>query len=179
MSDVRAEDQATLDKIVYKKRHTLECQAKNLLRPWQQLSDSRKRCTCPYWSCGVHDRGEGFTRRSTGEISLERAKGVVRLRVQTGSRMATLPDQGTPVNDAITDFMDFTRDGGARASSLAKYQTLMDQFQAFADWKGFRYIHEMNQDAVIEFRKAWEDANAGYKQSVARKDDRPLCVNAG
>jgi len=36
--------------------------------------------------------------------------------------------------------MDYTKDGGARASTLAKYQTIMDQLQAFADWKGLRYL---------------------------------------
>jgi integrase len=166
--------QAILDGLVFKKRHTTECQTKNNLKPWQQLSDSRKRCACPYWSCGVHDRTEGFQRKSTGETSLERARDVVKLRLETGNRTATLPDQGAPISEAIADFMDFTRDGGARESSLAKYKTLMDQLQAFADWKGFRYLHEFDQGAIIEFRKAWEDADAGYKQGATRKDGKPL-----
>ena len=52
-------------------------------------------------------------------------------------------------------------DSWAAQRSPAKYQTLMDQLQAFADWKGFQYLHELNQNAVIEFRRAWEDPYAG------------------
>jgi integrase/recombinase XerD len=163
-----------LDKIVFKKRHSADCQDKNRLKEWEQLSDSRKRCSCPYWSCGVHDRAEGFQRKATGQISLERAKAVVKLRLETGNRSAVLPDQGTPIKDSIADFMQFTKDGGARESSLSKYQTLMDQLQAFADWKGFRYVHELNQDAVMEFRRAWEDSDAGYKRGRERTEGVPL-----
>lgn len=166
--------QAILDSVVFKKRHTDECQQRNGLTQWQQLSDSRKRCSCPYWSCGVHDRAEGFKRKSTGEVSVERAKAVVKLRLETGNRSAVLPDQGKAIKEAIEDFMTFTADGGARAATLAKYRTLMEQLQAFADWKGLRYVQELNQDAVIEFRKAWEDADAGYKRSATRKDGKPL-----
>jgi integrase/recombinase XerD len=173
MTVLTEQAQAILDNIVYKKRHTVECQTKNRLKLWQQLSDSRKRCTCPYWSCGVHDHAEGFQRRSTGEISLDRAKAVVRLRVETGSRTATLPIQGTAIKEGIDDFMEYTRDGGSRQSTLLKYQTLMDQLQAFADWKGFRYLHELNQEAVMEFRRSWEDPDAGYKRGITMKDGRP------
>jgi hypothetical protein len=106
-----AEVQAILDGLVFKKRHTDDCKVRNRLTEWQQLSDSRKRCSCPYWSCGVHDRAEGFRRKSTGEVSKERAEAVVKLRPETGNRTAILPTQGTPISDAIIDFMDYTRAG--------------------------------------------------------------------
>lgn len=165
---------AILDRLEFKKQHTAECREKNGLARWQQLTDSRKRCACPYWSCGVHDRAEGFDRKSTGEVSLERAKAVVKLRLETGNRTAVLPDQGKPVKDAIADFMAYTKDGGAKRSTLNKYQTLMDQLQAYADWKGLKYIQELGQDAVIEFRQAWEDPDAGYKRGRERKPGKPL-----
>src|ERR1035437_8460561 len=108
------EVQAILDALAFKKRHTDQCQTTNGVAEWQLL-DGRKRCSCPYWSCGVHDRAEGFKRKSTGEVSQERAEAVVKLRLGTGNRTAALPDQGTPIKDAITEYMDFTRiDGGAR-----------------------------------------------------------------
>src|SRR4051794_6503006 len=167
------ETQAILDGLVFKKRHTDACQTDNALTEWQPLSDKRKRCSCPYWSCGVHDRAEGFKRKSTGEISLERAKGVVRLRLDTGNRTARLEDAtGTPISDAIADFMASTKDGGAAESTLKKYQTLMDQLKAFADWKGLRYLHELSQDRVEEFRRSWEDESAGYKQGRTLKSGR-------
>lgn len=171
------EAQALFDRIVFKKRHTDDCQQKNGLTQWQQLSDSRKRCSCAYWSCGVHSRTgdfKGFKRFTTGEVSLERAREVVKLRLETGNRAAVLPDEGKPINEAIEDFMQFTRDGAAKSSTLRKYQTLMDQLQAYADWKGLRHAQELNQDAVLEFRKAWEDEDAGYKRGRERKPGVPL-----
>ena len=96
----------------------------------------------------MHDRAEGFKRKSTGEISLERAKAVVTLRIETGHHAATLPDVGIPISEAIADFMEFTTQGGATESTMAKYQTLMDQIQAFAEWKGFRYDHARHPTSV-------------------------------
>jgi hypothetical protein len=45
--------------------------------------------------------------------------------------------------------------------------------QAFADWKGFRDLRELNQDVTIEFRRAWEDANAGYKRGYEKSPGVP------
>ncbi len=170
------EAQALFDRIFYRKCHSAECLEKNELgkNRFAELTDNRKRCSCPYWSCGIHDRAEGFKRRSTGEVSLERAKAVVKYRLKTGNRTAVLPDEGKPISEAIEDFMQYTRDGNAKPSTLTKYQTLMDQLQAFADWKGLRYVQELNQDAVLEFRKAWEDENAGYKRGREKRPGVPL-----
>jgi hypothetical protein len=126
------------------------------------------------WFCGVFDAEKGFERRSSGESTLDRAKAVLRLRVESGSQSATLPGEGIPISEALDDFMQLTRDGGARESSIKKYRTLMDQLQAFADWKGFRFLDELDQDGVLEFRRAWEDPNAGYKRSAVREDGRPM-----
>jgi len=173
--DTANEVQAILDRLEFKKQHTDDCRTTNNLKRWQRLTDSRKRCSCPYWSCGVHDRAEGFKQKSTGETSLERAKAVVKLRLETGNRTARLEDStGTPIPDAIADFMAHTKDGGAEESTLKKYQSLMDQLQAFADWKGLRYLQELSQDALMEFRRAWEDQGAGYKQGRTLKSGRPL-----
>jgi integrase/recombinase XerD len=166
--------QSLLDEIVFKKRHTLECQTRNGLKPWQQLSDSRKRCSCPYWSCGIHDRTEGFKRKATGEVSIDRAKAVVKLRLESGNKTATLPEQGASIRESIADFIGYTKDGGARSSTLAKYRTLMDQLQAYADWKGMTYLYELDQNAVMEFRRAWESPDAGYKRGAVKKNGRPL-----
>ena len=167
--------QAVVDGLAFKKRHTTLCQTTNNLKQWEPLNDKRKRCACSYWSCGVHDRAEGFDRKSTGENVLERAKAVVKLRLETSKPTAALPTAtGTPISEAIADFMRYTKDGEAEESTMKKYQSLMDQLQAFADWKGFRYLHELSQDAVEEFRRSWENETAEYKQGRTRKDGRPL-----
>src|SRR5215469_3972083 len=112
--DRAADFEAAIERIELRKRHTSKCQTKNQIKQWQHLSDSRKRCTCPYWACGVFDPAKGFERRSTGETALQRAKAVLRLRVESGNRSAFLPDQGTRIKAAIEDFIAYTRDGGAR-----------------------------------------------------------------
>lgn len=169
------EVQVTLDRLVFKKRHSDDCQEKNKVKEWQQIGDSRKRCSCLYWSCGVHGRGEGFKRRSTGEASADRAKDVVRLRLETGKQTATLePSRGTPVNLAIAEFMKYTADGGVKQSTLTKYKGFMQQLQAFADWKGITSVSELDQTAVLEFRRAWEDKDAGYKRGRERTEGVPL-----
>jgi site-specific recombinase XerD len=166
---------SVLDGLSLKKRHTTACQTANNLKEWDVLSDKRKRCACPYWSCGKHAKGEKFKRVTTGENTLEKATEVVTLRLETGNRTAVLPTTGTPISEAVADFVAYTKDGGARESTLKKYQALLDQLSAFAEWKGFRFLHELANDApVMEFRRSWEDADAGYKQGRTRKDGRPL-----
>ena len=168
------EVQVVFEKLTFKKRHSDDCREKNKVGEWQQISDSRKRCACLYWSCGVHGRGEVFKRRSTGETSLERAKELVRLRLTTGTRTLTLDSgKGTPINEAIADFMLATADGGAQQSTLAKYKALMQQLRAFTDWKGFVSVRELDQTAVLEFRRSWEDANAGYKRAHEKSPGVP------
>jgi integrase/recombinase XerD len=170
-----AEIQTTLDKLAFRKRHTGDCQEKNHVKEWQHISDNRKRCACPYWSCGVHGRGEVFKRLSTGEVSVERAKEVARLRLETGKRTATLESaQGAPINVAIAAFMQITADGGAAQSTLAKYKNLMQQLQAFADWKGLCSVQELGQAATLEFRRAWEDKDAGYKRGREKGEGVPV-----
>jgi len=46
--------------------------------------------------------------------------------------------------------MRYTKDGEAEESTMKKYQSLMDQLRAFADWKGFRYLREHHRSRSIE-----------------------------
>ena len=68
-----------------------------------------------------------------------------------------------------------SHEGGAEPeSTLKKYQTLMDQLEAFCDDKGIRFVQELGQDEVLEFRRSWEDPNAGYKLTRLKKNGKPL-----
>jgi hypothetical protein len=50
----------------------------------------------------------------------------------------------------------------------------MDQLEAFCDDKGIRFVQELGQDEVLEFRRSWEDPNAGYKLTRLKKNGKPL-----
>jgi hypothetical protein len=47
------------------------------------------------------------------------------------------------IETAIEEFMGDVRDKGAEDSTLDKYTTLMDQLQAFSDYKGITYIQHL------------------------------------
>src|SRR5262249_27572537 len=40
--------------------------------------------------------------------------------------------------------------------------------------KGIRFVQEVGQDEVLEFRRSWEDPNAGYKRIRLKKNGKPL-----
>lgn len=169
------EAQARIARLSFKRRHTDECQRRfKFSGEWTQL-DGRQRCSCPFWVLGVLFDDKGHQRRSTGESSLDQANALVLHWLSTGST-ATKPADPNRIRvvDAIAEFMTYEeKDREAKESTLKKYRTLMDQLHAFADWKGYRYIQELGHDAVLEFRRSWED-DAGYKLNRKRKDGRPL-----
>jgi integrase/recombinase XerD len=173
---IHPEIQARLDRIALKRRHTGQCQRKfKFSDPWKKL-DGRQRCSCPFYAVGVIFDEKGFERKTTERTSEELAKNVVLHWLQKGST-ATLPAEPnrTTVAEAISDYLThIEKDKEAEDSTLKKYRTLMGQLQAFADWKGYRYIQELGQDAVLEFRRSWEDEDAGYKLDRKRKNGQPL-----
>jgi hypothetical protein len=64
--------------------------------------------------------------------------------------------------------------GAEPEGTLKKYQTLMNQLEAFCDDKGIRFVQELGQDEVLEFRRSWEDPEARYKRTRLKKNGKPL-----
>jgi site-specific recombinase XerD len=148
-----AEVQAVLDRLDFRRSHTKACQSKNNVKRWGGL-DGRKRCACPYYSCGVHDVSEGFRRKSTDEITEEKARAVVKQRLETANPKATLPTSGTPIATATADFMHTVKSKEHTDRTYVKYRTLMDQLEAFCKHKGYTTIQSFDQDAMLQF---WND----------------------
>lgn len=87
-----------------------------------------------------------------------------------------MPEDGSKItiDEAVREFLRYTKDGGARDSTLEKYMTLTDQLEAFCESNGYRYIQQLDRDAVLKFRRSWEDPKAGYKKLKLRKNGDPL-----
>jgi integrase/recombinase XerD len=156
---------AILDRLAFRRSHTPTCRKENQVGRWDALHG--KHCACPFYSCGVHDLAEGFKRKPTGQITERKARQVVEKRLRTGIDNATLEPEGVSVQDAIADFLETVRSRELASASYAKYKTLMDQLQAFCDWKGYKTIQSFDHDAMDQFFKSWSDKSAKYK--IGRK----------
>jgi hypothetical protein len=164
------------------RHHTKACRKANGIKRWEQNTDERKKkCACPIYGVGSFP-GEGFRRKPTKETSLDGARAVVLKWLQVGDTATMIvEDRRTPILTAIKDYLQSVRDsnvdidsGAEPESTLKKYQTLMDQLEAFCDDKGIRFVQELGQDEVLEFRRSWEDPNAGYKLTRLKKNGKPL-----
>ena len=164
------------------RHHTVACRKTNKIKRWEQIIDERKKkCACPIYGVGTFP-GEGFQRKPTKKTSINAATAVILKWLQIGDiRAAVDDDQRTPIRKATEDYLASVRDanvdianGKEPKSTLAKYQTLMDQLQAFCDEKGIRFVQELGQEEVLEFRRSWEDPNAPYKLTRLKKNGKPL-----
>lgn len=174
---------AYLDQYIRLQRHhTKACRQTNKIKRWEQITDERKKkCACPIYGVGTFP-GEGYQRKPTQKKSLDAARAVVFNWLQAGdTSVAADNDQRIPIRKATDDYLASVRDanvdistGKEPKSTLKKYQTLMDQLQAFCDDKGIRFIQELGQDEVLEFRRSWDDPNASYKRTRLKKNGKPL-----
>ena len=164
------------------RHHTKACREANKIKRWDNIIDERKKkCACPVYGVGSFP-GEGFQRKPTKKRSLEAARAVVLKWLQVGDTTVSVDDnQRIPVRQAIKDYLASVRDanldidtGKEPKSTLAKYQTLMDQLQAFCDDKGIRFVQEIGQEEVLEFRHSWDNPNASYKLTHLKKNGKPL-----
>jgi integrase/recombinase XerD len=148
--------------IKLRRRHTTGCQTRlKLKKEWEQSDKCR---TCVYWSVGIHGPGQRFSRRSTGQTSQKGAEAALVSNLGKQDEPASpVTEVRMPIHKAIQEYMAYTRDGGAEQSTLEKYKTLMDQLQAYCNWKRLEFIQDFDQDAVLDFRREWENERAGYK----------------
>lgn len=168
-----------LAKLNFKRRHSRKCRAEKKIgewHEWKQVEEDGKKkgrgCACPYYALGVLEPAKGFYPYATGKTNKAEAEDQVRRWLQTGQFGVNEDPDSTPINVAVKDYMKYVQlDLGASSATLKKYRTLMDQFEAFAKWKGITSIQRFDGygkdsigDAVVlDFRRAWADPNAGYK----------------
>jgi hypothetical protein len=77
--------------------------------------------------------------------------------------------------------MNMTARKEAKASTLNRYQTLMDQMQAFCEWKGYRTIQSFDERSMELFEASWSDSIAPYKRppfNIRKTTQWKDCPNA-
>jgi integrase/recombinase XerD len=164
------------------RHHTHACRKANKIKRWDQITDERKKkCACPVYAVGSFP-GEGFQRKPTKQKSLDSARDVALNWLQAGDTSAAIVDnKHTPIRTATKDYLDSVLDenkdldsGAEPTGTLKKYQTLLNQLEAFCDDKGIRFVQEIGQDEILEFKRSWADPDAGYKRTRLKKNGKPL-----
>ena len=152
-----------LAKLSFKQRHTRKCQEDNKIGEWHAWPKGKQKCYCPWSALGVLDPAKGFRPHATGKTSYDEAREQVRQWLKTGKIGVREDPHSTLIKTAIDDYMASVKEGGAEPSTITKYNTIMEQFQAFAEWKGISTVQRFDQDAILECRRAWSDAKHPYK----------------
>jgi site-specific recombinase XerD len=162
---------AIVDRLRFVRSHSAKC--RNDKKRWDGKPAERWtalnaiRCTCPIYSCGVHDPSEGFQRKLTGEIVERKAREVVEKRLKSGNEREVLEPVGVPIKTAIEDFMGTLVTRELSEGTTAKYTTIMNQLQSFSDYGGYKSLQAFaTPDAMDLFFKSWSDPDAGYKKGT-------------
>lgn len=166
------------------RRHTSSCTAK---RPrWDR---SYRRCKCPIHAEGTL-RIDGFIRRSTSETVWERAEEIKRnweaagIIKEDGSALGGDPatvsrpssskakeETEPPVSivDAVRTYLSDAKARNLSEATLYKLKIIFEkQFLSWCAHKGYRFLTQLDLDALREFREAWKDAPLARSKKQAR-----------
>jgi integrase/recombinase XerD len=155
------------------RRHTSKCTAK---RPrWDR---SYRRCKCPIHAEGTLRR-DGFIRRSTAETVWELAEEVKRSWETAGTieedyrPPANQADEKTEppvlIADAVSTYLSDAQARNLSKATLYKLKIIFErQFLSWCAHKGYRFLIQLDLDALREFREAWKDAPLARSKKQAR-----------
>jgi integrase/recombinase XerD len=141
------------------RRHLKDCAHRGKGRDY-------RRCKCPVWVDGFLADHE--IRESLKTRDWEKASGTVRDWEARGSKKEKPKDEPVTIDHACNEFL---RDAGARElrePTLYKYRLLFRRLQEFAQAQGFRYVGELDLDAVRTFRAGWADHNLAAMKKLER-----------
>src|SRR5260370_40399342 len=158
------------------RRHTSKCTAQ---RPrWDR---SYRRCKCP-----IHGEGtlhiDGFIRKSTAESVWERAEegkrnweaaGTTRDPGTVSQPSSNNPKEGTEaplsIVDAVSRYLSDAKARNLSEATLYKLKIIFErQFLSWCSHKGYRFLAQLDLDALREFREVWEDAPLARSKKQAR-----------
>jgi integrase/recombinase XerD len=160
--------EARLNKLSFKQRHNRKCRKDKEIGEWHAWPKGKQKCYCPWSALGVLDPEKGFRPHATGKTNYDDARAQVRQWLRTGKIGVNEDPHSTLVKTAIDDYMSSVKEGGAEPSTITKYETIMDHFEAFAEWKGISTVQRFDQDAMLEFRRSWSDPKHPYKAARPR-----------
>jgi integrase/recombinase XerD len=85
-----------------------------------------------------------------------------------GSKEEKPKDEPITIEHACNEFLRDAQGRELREPTLYKYRLLFRHLQEFAKEHGFRYIRELNLDAVRAFRSGWKDHNLAAMKKLER-----------
>jgi integrase/recombinase XerD len=159
-------------------RHAADC-AKAKDKDW-------RRCRCPKWISGTHD-GE-LIRKSAKTRSWEKAEEYRRLlegvsiptpvqayesvrisdRAPTGHHRDQKKARVT-VETAVEAYLSAARSRGLESSTLSKLEGIFrKQFLAWCSSQGYKFLDEVDLDALVTFRDTWIDGPLAKRKKQER-----------
>lgn len=162
----KAEIDTIIETLTFKQRHTKRCRKDKGIKEWHEWPYGKPKCRCAWSACGVLDTTKGWRPHATGKTSFDAAKDEMRRQIASGKIGEQENQSHIRIETAVEEFTAFVKDRGSTKSTDTKYKILLDQFGAYCEWKGITAIHRFTQDDALEFRRAWSDPKAGYKQGV-------------
>ena len=139
------------------RRHRKNC-------PHRSEGRKYRRCRCPIWADGW--LGDQEIRESLKLRDWDKAQEKIR-EWEAEGRITQEPEEIT-IDAACQDFIRDARARGLREPTLGKYDVLFRQLQAFARGHGFRFIRELELDALRQFRADWKDSNISALKKLER-----------
>jgi integrase/recombinase XerD len=137
------------------RRHRKSC-------PHKSEGRSYRRCQCPIWVDGTV--GAVDIRRSLDLRDWQKAQAWVRDREVEGR---TTAEQTEPVSieQAWERFLGDAEARKLHEATVYKYRFVARQMKDFAQRNGFRFLNEINADALGLFRQEWKDGpRSGLKK---------------
>lgn len=166
------------------RRHTSGCTAK---RPrWDR---SYRRCKCPIHAEGTL-RVDGFVRKGTAETAWDRAEEVKRKWEESGTllepaasndrnnsdaarAMSATVETGSEapvsIQHAVSTYLDDAKARNLSEATLYKLKIIFEkQLLSWCTHKGYRFLIQLDLDALREFRGTWKDAPLARSKKQAR-----------
>lgn len=161
------------------RRHTSGCIAR---RP--RSDRSYRRCKCPIHAEGTL-RVDGFVRKGTAEIAWDRAEEVKRKWEGAGTlREADATTDSNPTDAttvevesempvliayAVRTYLDDAKARNLSDATIYKLKIIFErQLLSWCAHKGFRFLIQLDLDALREFRGTWKDAPLARSKKQAR-----------
>jgi integrase/recombinase XerD len=131
-----------------------------------QGRDERK-CRCPIWISGVDEAGSQV-KETTKLRDWTRAESLLR-RWETGTQPAET--SRTTIEDWQIAFLsDAANPAGKnlKPQTIEKYKQLFKPLSAFAVDNGYRYVNQLDLDALTALRATWKDAPLSASKKLKR-----------
>jgi len=161
------------------RRHRRECKSGHAeeLRTseYEERKKGWKRCDCPIFVSGTLNRK--FARQTTGQWEWEAARAIAAKLEGSGrwttdpvpepAKLSAAPERIT-IGEAIEAFLAKCRGRDIQPTTFAKYQTFTNQFGAYCDRRGQKYIDEMTVTDMDRFYASWNDGIRGKAKKLER-----------